>query len=67
MSDPTINNGGAAMVAYAVLQFSEIPEEVRESIKSSLLRYCELDTLAMVFIWEHWNHLFKEMEKKQTA
>jgi uncharacterized protein YprB with RNaseH-like and TPR domain len=28
-------------------------EDERESIKKSLLKYCELDTLAMVMIYEH--------------
>ena len=67
MSDPTINNGGAAMVAYAILQFFDIPDEVRKHLEESLLRYCELDTLAMVFIWEHWNNLQKEVIKEESA
>lgn len=27
-------------------------EEERHAIRDSLLKYCELDTLAMVMIWE---------------
>ena len=49
--------GGAAMMAYAYMQFSEMPDEERKAVVASLLRYCELDTLAMVMIWEHWNEL----------
>jgi len=42
------------MTAYARVQFEE-PEEVeRQEIRSALLRYCELDTLAMAMIYEAW-------------
>lgn len=27
---------------------------VKEKYKNALLKYCKLDTLAMVIIWEHW-------------
>lgn len=47
-------DGGAAMMAYAKLQFFDIPEDQREAIKNALLKYCELDTLAMVMLWEFW-------------
>jgi hypothetical protein len=49
-------DGAAAMMAYARLQFIQ-PEADRESLASALLRYCELDTMAMVMIWEHWVNL----------
>ena len=49
-----IAEGGAAMIAYAKLQFSHVPEKQREQIKQALLKYCELDTMAMVMIWEYW-------------
>jgi len=41
-------------MAYARMQFSEMTDFERESYKNALLRYCELDTLAMVMIYEHW-------------
>lgn len=47
-----IADGGAAMIAFARMQFTEMTEEERERIKAALLRYCELDTLAMVMIYE---------------
>ncbi|CAN5680595.1 hypothetical protein BH11BAC1_BH11BAC1_16510 [soil metagenome] len=47
-------DGGTAMTAYNYLQYSEIPVEQRQRIKDSLLRYCELDTLAMVMVVEAW-------------
>ena len=55
-----ISNGGAAMTAYARLQFEEIPNEIRDSIERGLLKYCELDTLAMVMIYEAWKDMLKE-------
>lgn len=50
----SIANGGAALAAYAKMQFSD--DTMSEALKKALLTYCELDTLAMVFIWEYfWN------------
>ena len=49
-----ISEGGAAATAYARLQFEDIEPEIRESIHKALLRYCELDTFAMVMIVEGW-------------
>jgi hypothetical protein len=57
LNDSSLNelkDGGAAMVAYAKLQFSDIPKEERALYRDALLRYCELDTMAMVMIWEYW-------------
>ena len=31
----------------------------RNALKESLLKYCELDTLAMVMIYEHLNYILK--------
>jgi hypothetical protein len=50
-------NGAAAMTAYARLQFMHIADSDRSDLEAALLRYCELDTLAMVLIWEHWMNL----------
>jgi hypothetical protein len=47
-----IADGGAAMVAFARMQFTEMSEEERLRIRAALLRYCELDTFAMVMIYE---------------
>jgi len=40
--------GGAAMTAFAKLQFSDMTDDEHDQIAKSLLKYCELDTLAMV-------------------
>jgi hypothetical protein len=51
-----IADGGAAMMAYALMQFTEMSEAEARKIQDALLKYCELDTFAMVMIFEHWNH-----------
>ena len=54
-----IQEGGAAMTAYARMQFAQISDIERESIIKGLLKYCELDTLAMVMVWEYWMDIIK--------
>lgn len=49
-----INQGGAASYAYLRLQFEDLLPSERLSIEQALLRYCELDTLAMVMILQAW-------------
>lgn len=49
-----LRDGGAAMMAYAKMQFTEMNETERAFYRQALLRYCELDTLAMVMIYEAW-------------
>ena len=41
-------------MAYARLQFQDLTPEQRMQIERALLRYCELDTFAMVMILEAW-------------
>jgi hypothetical protein len=55
-----INNGGAALTAYGLTQYTDMSEEERNSLKASLLKYCELDTLAMVMVFEHLKELCDE-------
>jgi hypothetical protein len=52
--DGSIDNGGAAMTAYARMQFTQMGAAERAHLRSLLLKYCELDTLAMVMIYEAW-------------
>lgn len=49
----SIADGGVALTAYAKLQYQDMSMKEREEITSGLLKYCELDTLAMVMIYEH--------------
>jgi len=53
--DRTIANGGAALTAYSKLMFCD-EGKMDEALRTALLRYCELDTMAMVFIWEYFYH-----------
>ena len=57
LSDDEIRDGGAAMTAYARLQFEDMSEYERSEIRKALLQYCELDTMAMVMIYEGWKDL----------
>jgi hypothetical protein len=49
-----VKNGGAAMMAYCKSQFTQMSEDERNLIRNALLKYCELDTLAMVMLVEYW-------------
>ena len=55
--DLVIAEGGAATTAYARLQFETLNPDTRSKINEALLRYCELDTLAMVMIVQGWRSL----------
>jgi uncharacterized protein YprB with RNaseH-like and TPR domain len=48
-----VADGGAALTAYAKLQYQDMSDKEREEITKGLLKYCELDTLAMVMVYEH--------------
>lgn len=57
--------GGAAAAAYHTLQSQpDMPEQDRSNIHSSLLRYCELDTLSMAMFIQAWQ-AFVALEKKR--
>lgn len=51
-----IADGGAALTAYAKLQYVDMTPKERNEITQGLLKYCELDTLAMVMIYEHFKY-----------
>ena len=52
--DLAICEGGAAATAYARLQFESLAPDSRKHLEQALLRYCELDTLAMVMVVQGW-------------
>ena len=54
ITDGSIADGGAAMTAYARMQFTQMSEAECERVTNALLKYCELDTFAMVLIYEYW-------------
>jgi len=54
-----LRDGGAASMAYARMQFEEMSDYERSEITKALLKYCELDTLAMVMLYEGWKDLIR--------
>ena len=52
--DAVINQGGAAAAAYGRLQLEVVSEARRLAWRDALLKYCELDTLAMAMIVQGW-------------
>ena len=55
--DDSIDDGGAAMTAWSRMQFTEMRDLERVAIQAALLKYCELDTLSMVWLLEYWRSL----------
>jgi hypothetical protein len=56
--EPVVSHGGDAIVAYCLLQQANL--ESRSELEASLLRYCELDTLAMVMIMQALQEMVDE-------
>lgn len=54
---PVVHNGAEA--ADTFLSLRDKSKEEQEEIRHGLLVYCELDTLAMVKIWEKFNEVIK--------
>jgi len=52
----SVKDGTGAMLCYADLMFGINKGDLtkKENYQRALKRYCKLDTLAMVIIWEHW-------------
>jgi hypothetical protein len=57
-----ISDGGAALTAYGKLQYTDMEKVEVEELTAALLKYCELDTLAMVMIFEHFKELVKTVK-----
>jgi hypothetical protein len=55
--DECLKEGGAATIAYAKLQFTHMSDFERGELRRALLKYCELDTLAMLMIVEAWENM----------
>ncbi len=45
-----VHNGSEAMTIFPKIK--DMPPEERENTRRNLLKYCELDTYAMVKVWE---------------
>jgi hypothetical protein len=52
-----IADGGAAMTTYAKMQYTDMDKAEIDELSNALLKYCELDTLAMVMVYEHFKEL----------
>jgi hypothetical protein len=63
MCSDDLADGGAAMTAYAMMQFTEMSDAERASLRDALLRYCELDTFAMVLLVEYWREFVSGKRK----
>ena len=59
---PVVHNGKEASETFLSLKGKS--REEQEKIRHGLLVYCELDTYAMVKIWEKFNEIIKKQEKK---
>ncbi len=70
-NDPSLNyhhlemvhNGSEAMSVYANLE--NLKEEEQKIVRENLLKYCELDTYAMVKIWEKLKEVTKSYQTIQ--
>ena len=67
ITENSLADGGAAMTAYARMQFTEMTELEADRVTKALLKYCELDTFAMVMIYEYWAHEIGWLEGKKVA
>lgn len=52
-------DGGAALTAYGKMQYVDISDAELNELSVALLKYCELDTLAMVMLFEHFREQIK--------
>jgi hypothetical protein len=57
-----ISRGTEAMVVYGKMITQNSDKEERKAYREALLKYCELDTLAMVMIYQHWR---EEMDDRK--
>jgi hypothetical protein len=55
-----VTKGGAAAAAFHELQNDDLSVKDYTAMKNSLLRYCEVDTLAMVMIFQAWQDLLDD-------
>jgi len=55
-----LGNGGAALSAYGRMQFTEMSNYERQELRKGLLKYCELDTMAMIMLFEGWKYMLQK-------
>ena len=51
-----VKDGTGAMRAYEHIRYGAGSNQaaVREDVRRQLLRYCQLDTAAMLMVWKYW-------------
>jgi phage-related baseplate assembly protein len=56
-----VKNGSDAMIAYREMLYGESrnDQNAKDALNDALKKYCKLDTLAMLIIWEHWQDMIK--------
>lgn len=59
-SGMNITDGPAAMYAWLHSKTPYCDEEERRKIQTALKKYCMLDTLALVMIFQHWSSLMEK-------
>ncbi|WP_419211627.1 hypothetical protein ACNR9Q_12880 [Maribacter sp. X9] len=52
-----IADGGAALTTYSKMQYTDMTQAEIDELSKALFKYCELDTLAMVMVYEHFKEL----------
>ena len=63
-----IGDGATAMSSWKEMVFGSLPEIEKVTIKNNLLKYCELDTMAMVRIYEFLvTKIFEQVLVEQKA
>lgn len=62
LEEESLANGGAAMTAYARMQYEDTSDSQIKEYRDGLLKYCELDTLAMVMIYETWKDMIESTD-----
>ncbi|SHF65803.1 protein of unknown function [Fodinibius roseus] len=56
-----VRRGTEAMYIYGKLIAGNMSKKEKSAYRKSLLRYCELDTLAMVMIYQHWKQTLNRL------
>lgn len=59
--DSSIRRGTEAMVVYGKMIAQKLDTERQKAYQNALLKYCELDTLAMLMIYQHWQNKMEEL------
>ena len=62
-----LGNGGAALSAYGRMQFTEMSNYERQELRKGLLKYCELDTMAMIMLFEGWTYIYINHPRKNYS